>query len=428
MRAATRAAPATPAAGARSSRRSACRRSPFPWTRQCASSRRAATSFSPSSTRPRMRWPCSTGARTVGTSSSNHEDRGHPRPRPGAARADGHHEGGHPRRARRRRGRPAFRDRPDAPRAGARRAGAVEQHGARRRRRHSARQAPRAAARIRRLRAERGRRRLPVARRQADVPLLSAGRTRGVRRRASEGAGPRVAPGEGRRVPRTAAARARRGGALRGDPSGGRPLLTVAPRELLEAMGERLALRLVAGARGLDRAIAVPRVQQPGLALAGFLPQLHPDRIQVLGNSEIAYLSTLPPEGARAAVRGVAQASVACFVVTNATAPPPELVDEAERADVPLFASGLPTGSFIPLVTHWLEERLAATTLLHADFVEVGGLGVLITGRSGIGKSEVALDLVSRGHRFVADDIVVVRRLDPAVLRGGPGEVQTQHM
>jgi HPr kinase/phosphorylase len=204
--------------------------------------------------------------------------------------------------------------------------------------------------------------------------------------------------------------------------------LTVAPRELLEAMGERLALRLVAGARGLDRAIAVPRVQQPGLALAGFLPQLHPDRIQVLGNSEIAYLSTLPPEGARAAVRGVAQASVACFVVTNATAPPPELVDEAERADVPLFASGLPTGSFIPLVTHWLEERLAATTLLHADFVEVGGLGVLITGRSGIGKSEVALDLVSRGHRFVADDIVVVRRLDPAVLRGGPGEVQTQHM
>jgi HPr kinase/phosphorylase len=204
--------------------------------------------------------------------------------------------------------------------------------------------------------------------------------------------------------------------------------LTVTARELLDAMGERLALRLVAGARGADRAIAVPRVQQPGLALAGFLPQLHPDRIQVLGNSEIAYLETLDAAGARQAVRGVAQARVACFVVTNDAPPPSELVDEAERADVPLLACGLATGTFIPLVTHWLEERLAVTTSLHATFVEVGGLGVLITGRSGIGKSEVALDLVTRGHRFVADDVVVVRRLDPLVLRGHAGELQTHHM
>ena len=204
--------------------------------------------------------------------------------------------------------------------------------------------------------------------------------------------------------------------------------MTIPARALLETMGERLALRLVAGARGLDRTVAVPRVQQPGLALAGFLPQLHPDRVQVLGNSEIAYLTSLGPTGSRAAIRSVAQARVACFVVTNDAAPPPELVDEAERADVPLFACALATGTFIPLVTHWLEERLAATTTLHADFVEVGGLGVLITGRSGIGKSEVALDLVSRGHRFVADDVVVVRRLDPLLLRGRAGELQTQHM
>ena len=98
--------------------------------------------------------------------------------------------------------------------------------------------------------------------------------------------------------------------------------MTVTARELLDAMGERLALRLVAGARGVDRAVAVPRVQQPGLALAGFLPQLHPDRIQVLGNSEIAYLATLDADAARRAVRGVAQARAACFVVTNDAAPP----------------------------------------------------------------------------------------------------------
>jgi len=204
--------------------------------------------------------------------------------------------------------------------------------------------------------------------------------------------------------------------------------LTVSARELLDAMSERLALRLVAGARGVDRAITVARVQQPGLALAGFLPQLHPDRIQVLGNSEIAYLATLDASGARQAVRGVAQARVACFVVTNDTPPPSELVDEAERADVPLIACQLPTGMFIPLVTRWLEERLAVTTSLHATLVEVGGLGVLVTGRSGIGKSEVALDLISRGHRFVADDVVTVRRLDPVVLRGRAGEPQTHHM
>ena len=103
--------------------------------------------------------------------------------------------------------------------------------------------------------------------------------------------------------------------------------MTVTARALLETVGGRLALRLVAGAGGLEREIAVARVQQPGLALAGFLPQLHPDRIQVLGNSEIAYLAMLGPADGRTAVRRVAQARVACFIVTNAATPPPELVE-----------------------------------------------------------------------------------------------------
>lgn len=204
--------------------------------------------------------------------------------------------------------------------------------------------------------------------------------------------------------------------------------MTVTPRELLDTLGERLALRLVAGAAGLDRAIAVPRVQQPGLALAGFLPQLHPDRLQVLGNSETAYLATLGSPEARAAVRAVAQARVACFVVTNDATPPRELLEEAEAADVPVLACPLATGVFIPVITHWLEEQLAPQTTVHADFVEVGGVGVLVTGRSGIGKSEVALDLVTRGHRFIADDVVVVRRLDPTLLRGRGGSLQAHHM
>lgn len=194
--------------------------------------------------------------------------------------------------------------------------------------------------------------------------------------------------------------------------------MTVAIRELLDAMGDRLRLRLVAGSRGLERLVGSPRVQQPGLALAGFLRQLHPDRVQVLGTSEIAYLQTLTLERARAAVEAVAQARVACFVVTNGTAAPEVLTTAADAADVPLLATIEPTGIFIPVITTWLQDRLAPTESVHGDLVEVCGLGTLLIGRSGIGKSEAALDLVTRGHRLVADDVVSVRRISPGVLRG----------
>lgn len=197
---------------------------------------------------------------------------------------------------------------------------------------------------------------------------------------------------------------------------------------LLAAAEAGLQLRLVTGERGLERAIAQPRLQQPGLALAGFLPQLHPDRVQVLGNSEISYLATLAPESARAAVAAVAGAGVACFVVTNGTVPPATLVEPAAAADVPVMTTPLRTGEFIRLAAAWLEERLAPETTLHGDLVEVHGLGILILGRSGIGKSEAALDLVARGHRLVADDAVLVRRISPSVLRGRAAELLRHHM
>jgi HPr kinase/phosphorylase len=204
--------------------------------------------------------------------------------------------------------------------------------------------------------------------------------------------------------------------------------LTVAVGELLEAAGAELKLRLVAGARGLERTIAVPRVQQPGLALAGYLPQLHPDRVQVLGKSEVSYLDTLDPERARAAVATVAAASVACFVVTNDMPPPAVLTGPAEAAGVAVLASGLRTADFIRAAATWLEERLAPEAQLHGDLVEMHGLGVLILGKSGIGKSEAALDLVWRGHRLVADDVVLARRISPSVLRGRAAGLLAHHM
>ncbi len=185
---------------------------------------------------------------------------------------------------------------------------------------------------------------------------------------------------------------------------------------------------MIAGARGLERHVALPRLQQPGLALAGYLPQLHPDRVQVLGNSEIAFLATIGPETARERVAAVAQAGVACFVVTNGTAPPEALCEPSEAAGVAVLGSTLRTADFIRLATVWLEERMAPETQLHADLVEVHGVGTLILGRSGIGKSEAALDLVSRGHRLVADDVVLVRRISPTVLRGRAAWLLEHHM
>ena len=204
--------------------------------------------------------------------------------------------------------------------------------------------------------------------------------------------------------------------------------MTVTVRQLLDAAGERLKLRLVAGARGLDRTIAAPRVQLPGLALAGFLPQLHPDRVQVLGNSEVSFLGTLADEAAHAAVRAVADAGVSCFVVTNGTPAPRALVEPAESVGIAAFETSLRTADFIDFATTWLEDRLAPETLVHGDLVEMYGLGVLILGKSGIGKSEAALDLVSRGHRLVADDVVQLRRISPSVLRGQAARLLEHHM
>lgn len=197
---------------------------------------------------------------------------------------------------------------------------------------------------------------------------------------------------------------------------------------LLAAAEAGLDLRLVVGEQGLERPIAQPRLQQPGLALAGFLPQLHPDRVQVLGNSEISYLATLAPDAARAAVSAVAAAGVACFVVTNGTPPPTLLLEPAAATGVPVLTTSLRTGEFIRLAAAWLEDRLAPETTMHGDLVEVHGLGILILGRSGIGKSEAALDLVSRGHRLVADDAVLVRRISPSVLRGRAAELLRHNM
>jgi HPr kinase/phosphorylase len=188
--------------------------------------------------------------------------------------------------------------------------------------------------------------------------------------------------------------------------------------EFFRATRENLGLALTGGRRGLTRSVEIPRIQKPGLALAGYLPQIHPDRIQVLGNTEISYLATLQRARSRRAVRTLLRAGVACVIVANGAKPPDYLREEADRAGVALFSTRLRSAVLIRGVTLWLERRLAPQTQLHGALLEVFHLGALILGQSGIGKSEAALDLVSRGHRLVADDVVVIRREGIADLVG----------
>lgn len=165
----------------------------------------------------------------------------------------------------------------------------------------------------------------------------------------------------------------------------------------------------VAGQAGLVRTTSVPRIQKPGLALTGWPEQLHDGRVLVIGGTEIDYLRA--NEQARTVgIKTLFASDPACIVVCRGQRPPSELTDAAERAGVAVLVSSLATADFIALVTAWMAERLAPSTQLHGVLMDVLGIGVLMVGKSGIGKSETALDLIVRGHRLVADDVILVRR------------------
>jgi HPr kinase/phosphorylase len=196
---------------------------------------------------------------------------------------------------------------------------------------------------------------------------------------------------------------------------------------LREAAGE-LLLTVRAGRLGMERSIEVPRIQKPGLALAGYQEQLHKERLLTLGGTEIEYLLTAAPEQRKLGIDTVLGASPACVVVTRSLNPPPDLVAACDAASVPLLVTAMVSAEFIGRVTHYLQEKLSPSTSLHGVLLDVLGIGVLLLGKSGIGKSEAALDLVVRGHRLVADDIVNIRRLGPNLVYGSGSGIIRHHM
>src|SRR5215471_16802936 len=174
--------------------------------------------------------------------------------------------------------------------------------------------------------------------------------------------------------------------------------------------GFGLPLELLAGGGGLDRVITSPYIQKTGLALAGFHEYLKPGRVLIFGESEIRYLESLETSARVASMRLALTLDFPCVLITGGFTPPPDLIVEAERARLPLLKTSVPTPTAIAKLTSILDESLAARIMMHAVLLDILGLGVLIVGESGIGKSECALDLIVRGHRLVADDTVEVRR------------------
>jgi HPr kinase/phosphorylase len=204
--------------------------------------------------------------------------------------------------------------------------------------------------------------------------------------------------------------------------------ISLAIEDLLKDEEYGLELRLIAGKRGLSNRVYSSRIQKPGLALTGYTEHLHPDRLQVLGNTEISYLRQLDERQAIGYIDNLCSFPIACFIITKGLDPPEFLKTAAELAGIPLLLTPHQSSTFISLITKFLEERLLPTTHIHGVLVDVLGVGVLLLGKSGIGKSECALDLVIRGHRLVADDIISIKKKMPAALVGQAGETIQYHM
>lgn len=187
-------------------------------------------------------------------------------------------------------------------------------------------------------------------------------------------------------------------------------------------------LTVVAGEAGLDRTVDHPRVQKSGLGLVGHMRGISGSRIQILGETEISFLETLDAGTRAARVAAFLDLGLCAVVVTRGIDVPPEIVVAAERTGTPLLSASARSSATINAIHRELDELLAPRASVHGVLVDIHAVGLLLLGPSGIGKSECALFLVERGHRFVADDLVELRRAPDGQVHGRPSEVLRHHL
>ncbi len=202
----------------------------------------------------------------------------------------------------------------------------------------------------------------------------------------------------------------------------------VAVQELEQSREHHLELTLMAGQKGLKNTITHWQVQKMGLALTGFTQFINPERLQIIGNTEMAYFNTLTPAMQKKVIHQICSLPLSCLVITRGLEIPELLLREADEKGIPVFRTGIRSFDFIERITQFLEEKLSATTSLHGVLMDVFGVGLLLLGKSGIGKSECALDLILRGHRLVADDMVHIQKRSPSSVIGSGFEVIQHHM
>jgi HPr kinase/phosphorylase len=198
--------------------------------------------------------------------------------------------------------------------------------------------------------------------------------------------------------------------------------------DFLSRRGDPLQLEALTGELGLDRQMPEVEVAGPGLALAGYTGRFAPNRLHVFGETEITYLSSLSPEQRRQSLTNFFSFDLFCIFVTKGQEVPSEMLELARAKGVPVLRSKLKTAEFYRRIKPVVEEAFAPRTTLHGSLADVYGVGLLFVGRSGIGKSECVLDLVERGHRLVADDVVQVTRRGNDVLIGRGHELAAHHM
>lgn len=199
-------------------------------------------------------------------------------------------------------------------------------------------------------------------------------------------------------------------------------------QRMLKEKGDTFELTLLSGSDGLDKLITQSELHRPGLAFAGFLDIFTYDRIQIVGNTEIQYLNSLPPEERRGRIEAICRFRIPCIIITASSDAPREMMECAAMHKIPLLSTSHETSRFTAMLSFWLEREFAPVMCTHGVFVDIFGEGVLITGGSGIGKSECGLELIERGHRLVSDDVVLLRRLGRNILMGGPIGNDHHHM
>jgi HPr kinase/phosphorylase len=198
--------------------------------------------------------------------------------------------------------------------------------------------------------------------------------------------------------------------------------------EFFSQHGEVLALSLLGSSKGFDRRIKEPTINRPGLAISGFFEYFAEKRVQVLGSAELAYLKSLPSEEIRARIKAIFDRQIPCMVISRGSRVPQEILDEAEAAGISIFRTPMVTMKFINAATIALETDFAPMQTEHGSMVDIMGIGTMVRGSSGIGKSECVLGLIERGHSLVSDDVTRLRAIEGRELVGTAPELTRHHM